>query len=138
MQYDDLVIIRKEISDDDFRYLINYVWFGFDDLTHDGYSVVDYDTELNFDYGDVLQHSDLDELRQVVLDREVLTVDGQAEDSDASMGYLRKLADTVDYLYDTHGPFYCRFDDGDTDLDITPLEREDEGFTYDMEDDNGR
>lgn len=133
MQHDDLAEIRKEVSDDDFRYLINYVWFGFDDLTHDGYSVVDYDTEFNFEYGDVLQHSDLAELRQVVQDHEVLTIDGQAEDSNASMEYMRKLADVVDYLYGIYGPFYCRFGDGDSELDVTPLDHEDEGFAYDME-----
>lgn len=133
MQYDALLEMQKEISEPDLEYLIGYVWAGFDDLTHDGYSVVDYDTELNFDWGDVLQHSELDELREVVKDRYNLTLWGRTDNANESLEYLKKLADAVDDLYDRVGPFYCRFGDGDAELDVTPLEREDQGFTYEMD-----
>lgn len=126
MQYDALVELRKEMSDDDFRYLINCVWFGIDDLTHDGYSVVDYEESIDEainEYGDVLQIDDADDLRQVVNDpdRYTLEIEGQAADSNASMEYMRKLADAVDAIYAIYGPFYSRFEDGETNVQFNPL-----------------
>jgi len=134
--YEALLAVRPETNEDDFRYLINCVWFGIDDLTHDGYSVVDYETEYDFSYGDVLQPDTADELRTVLNDpeRHTLEIEGQCDDADASMEYLRKLADAVDTIYNTFGPFYSRFEDGETLIQFNPLsgEHEDADLEYEV------
>lgn len=137
MQYDALLEIQKEATPSDFEYLIGYVWAGIDDLTHDGYSVADYETDILEainEWGDVLQHSDVDELRWVITTSDghyQLLLWGKTDNAQESMEYLRKLADAVDYLYDIHGPFYCRFDDGEMTLQITRSEDESD-ITYEM------
>lgn len=136
MQYDALLEMQKE-APADMPELIGYVWAGIDDLTHDGYSIADYETDIIEainEWGDVLQHSDLDELRWVVNNDEgryQLHLWGATDDVNASMEYMRKLADAVDYLYKIHGPFYCRFDDGEMTLQITRSEDESD-ITYEM------
>ncbi len=136
MQYEALSTIRKEVSDDDFKYLIEYAWAGIDDLTHDGYSVVDYESDIREavnEYGDVLQHADIDELREVANDRDAMTVWGRVDDSDASMTYMLRLANVIDVLYSIHGPFNCRFGDGETTLEYYALSDENTNLTHEME-----
>lgn len=111
MQADALNAIKSELSPEQWADAIGYAWFSFDDLTHDGYSVVDYVTDIMEavdEYGDVLQITDEAELRQFANDPEMRDIFQVQLDDDPEgvVQFMYEVAKAVDAIYEQYGPVY--------------------------------